>query len=45
MEILLVIVRYVFVMTVFVGGGLVLWAIVRLAWEKSRPQGPSEDHA
>ncbi len=46
MEILLAIVRYVFVMTVFVGGGWVFWAIARLAWEKSRPQqGSSEDHA
>lgn len=45
MEIVLAIVRYVFVVTVFVGGGLVLWAIARLAWEKSRPQESSEDHA
>jgi hypothetical protein len=37
MDIVLGIVRYLFVGTIFVGGGMVLRAIVLLAIQKSRP--------
>jgi hypothetical protein len=45
MELALAIVRYVFVGTVLIGGGVVMWSIVRLAWDKARTQTTVEDDA
>ena len=45
MELALAIVRYVFVGTVLIGGGVVVWSIGRLAWDKARTQTTVEDDA